>query len=143
MTWSTLGTLTPNLLEWTTLNAPADGELFRVSQSWAGEWPGVGSIMLRLLYADNEFYEDGYFENRRIYAMTEERLLVIPFEPVMKQAGYTVRYFQAKFSYRTRVYESANWQISLDQFLGESEPAPGGGSGSTLDGGVYLDEGVY
>lgn len=73
--------------------------------------------MLRLLYADNEFYEDSYFENRRIYSTQDDRLLIIPFNPVMAQAGYSVRYFQAKFSYRARIFESANWQLTIDQFL--------------------------
>lgn len=117
MGWGTLGTLTPDLLDWKTLNAPAAGELFRVSQSWNGEWPGTGAIMLRLLYADNEFYEDSYFENRRIYSTRDERLLFLPFNLVMKQAGYTVRYFQARLNYRARIFETANWQITLDQFL--------------------------
>jgi hypothetical protein len=117
MAWSLLGTLTPNLLAWTTLNAPAPGELFRVSQFWNGEWPGSGYILLRLLYADNEFYEDSYFENKRIYSTRDERLIHLPFNPVFAQSGYTVRYFQARLSYRARIFEAANWQITLDQFL--------------------------
>ncbi|MBE9137668.1 hypothetical protein IQ254_10650 [Nodosilinea sp. LEGE 07088] len=117
MGWSTLGTLTPALDNWRTLNAPAAGELFRISQSWSGEWPGTGFIQLRLLYANNEFYEDSYFETRRIYPTTDERLLYLPFNPVFASAGYTVRYFQARLSFRARVFESANWQVALDEFL--------------------------
>lgn len=129
MTWETLGNLTPNLLDWQTLNAPAEGELFRISQSWVGDWPGVGYIRLRLFYADDLYYEDGYFETKRVYATRDEQLLVLPFNLILGQAGYNVRYFQARFNMRARIYENANWQISLDQFLGAT---------GDLDGGEYV-----
>lgn len=123
MGWSTLGTLTPNLLNWVTLNAPSGGELFRVTQSWVGEWPGTGYIRLRLLYADHQFYEDAFFETERIYSGPDERLIAIPFNPIMREAGYNVRYFQARFNQRARIYENANWQVTLDQFV--RDPAEG------------------
>ncbi|PZV07830.1 MAG: hypothetical protein DCF32_06260 [Leptolyngbya sp.] len=117
MTWAPLGTLTPNLLDWQTLNAPAEGELFRARQSWVGESPGTGYIRLRLLYADAETYEDGYFESKRLYASQDEQLLVLPFSPILAEAGYNVRYFQARLNLRARPYATANWQLTLEQFL--------------------------
>jgi hypothetical protein len=129
MPWSTLGTLSPDLVDWQTLNAPAEGELFRFSQSWVGEWPGTGYIRLRLLYADDTSYEDGYFETQRLYASRDEQLLVLPFNLILGQAGYNVRYFQARLNLRARTYANANWQVNIDQFIGDSE---------TLDGGEYV-----
>lgn len=142
MVWAPLGTLTPDLLDWQTLNAPASGELFRVSQSWNGEWPGTGYIRLRLLYADAVSFEDGYFESQRLYASRDEQLILKPFSSILAQAGYNVRYFQARLNLRARPYATANWQINIDQFLGEAEPIAGAVSGD-VNGGVYFNGGVY
>lgn len=129
MAWSTLGSLSPNLLDWQTLSAPAEGELFRFSQSWVGEWPGTGYIRIRLFYANDEFYEDGYFEATRLYATRDEQLMIFPFSLILGQAGYNVRYFQARLNLRARPYAIANWQLNVDQFIGET---------GTLDGGEYV-----
>lgn len=122
MTWAPLGTVTPNLLDWVTLPTPAQGELFALSQEWIGEWPGTGYIRLRLLYADNEFYEDSIFESTRLYAERDERLLYLPFNPALQAAGYNVRYFQVRLNLRARPYAGANWQLNIAEFLGESGP---------------------
>ena len=116
MSWAVLGTLSPTLDTWRTLNAPAQQELFRIEQSWSGAWPGKGPIQIRLLYANEEFFEDAYFETRRIYPTQDERLLYLPFNPVMATAGYTVRYFQARFSPRARILAAANWTITISEF---------------------------
>lgn len=116
MGWATLGTLVPTLDTWRTLATPAQQELFRIEQSWAGTWPGKGPIQIRLLYANDEFYEDAYFETRRIYPTQDERLIYLPFNPVMQQAGYTVRYFQARFSPYARILAAANWEITISEF---------------------------
>lgn len=131
MTWNGLGTLTPNLLDWVTLNAPAQGELFSITQDWVGEWPGQGYIRVRMLYADNEFYEDGYFETTRVYATRDERLIYLPFNPALQAAGYNVRYFQARLNARARIYEVANWQVNFSEFLTEA------GADLAIDGGEY------
>lgn len=131
MTWSQLGTLTPTLETWRTLNAPTAGDLFRLSQSWAGSYPGKGAIQLRLFYSDTVFYEDAYLESKRLYPSSDERLLYLPFNPVMTSAGYGVRYFQARLSSWARIQTAANWTLTIDEWTGDS-PAPG-----TLDGGEY------
>lgn len=129
MSWETLGTLTPDLLDWQTLNAPAEGDLFRVRQSWVGEWPGTGYIRLRLFYADDESYDDGFFETQRLYANQDTDLLLLPFNQIMARAGYSVRYFQARLNLRARPYATANWQVSISQFVDYTE---------TFDGGEYV-----
>lgn len=131
MGWSALGSLSPNLLDWVTLPSPAQGELFSLTQDWLGEWPGQGYIRIRMLYADNEFYEDGIFETTRVFAAREERLIYFPFNPALQEAGYNARYFQAKFNTRARVFEAANWQINFAEFLGEA------GADIAGDGGEY------
>jgi hypothetical protein len=131
MAWSALGSLTPTLLDWVTLNAPAQGELFSVTQDWVGEWPGTGYIRARMLYADNEFYEDGIFESLRFYASREERLIYLPFNPALQAAGYNVRYFQARLNMRARTYAGANWQINFAEFITDAE------ADFAADGGVY------
>lgn len=131
MGWQALGTLNPNLLDWVTLNAPAAGELFSITQDWVGDWPGVGYVRLRMLYADNEFYEDGYFETERVYAARDERLIYLPFNPALQAAGYNVRYFQARLNSRARIYATANWRVNLSEFVGESGPD------LEIDGGEY------
>lgn len=123
MAWRSLGTLTPNLLEWQALNLPARGEVFRVSQDWVGEWPGTGFITLRLIYLNGMLGGEGSLEYRRIYPFRDDRILELPFDERLRHAGYTVRYFQAKLGYRARVYANANWQISIDQFW-EFVPQP-------------------
>lgn len=116
MGWSTLGTLTPNLLDWQTLNIPARGEVFRVSQSWVGDWPGLGHISIRLIYQNSAVGGQGSLEYRRVYPFRDDRIFEFPFDERLREAGYHVRYFQAKLGYRARVFTSANWQVSISQF---------------------------
>lgn len=129
MDWEALGIITPTLAAWSTLNAPADGELFRLQQSWVGEWPGTGYIRVRLFYADQTTFEDGFFETRRLYATKDEQLIALPFNPILAQAGYNVRYFQARLNLQARPYDGANWQLAIEQFAG---------GGTVLDGGEYV-----
>jgi hypothetical protein len=131
MSWNALGTLEPNLLDWVTLPTPAQGELFSITQDWVGEWPGQGYIRVRMLYADNEFYEDGFFETARVFADRDERLIYFPFNPALQAAGYNVRYFQARFNARARIFDVANWQINFAEFIGDAE------ADLNLDGGEY------
>ena len=131
MTWNHLGAITPTLETWRTLNAPTAGNLFRLSQSWAGSYPGKGAIQLRLFYSDTVYYEDAYFEIKRLYPNTDERLMYLPFNPVMASAGYTVRYFQARLSPWARIQTAANWTLAIDEWTGPS-PDPG-----TLEGEEY------
>lgn len=123
MTWRTLGTLEPNLLDWQTLNIPARGEVFRVSQSWVGEWPGTGFASLRLVYSNALVGGQGALEYRRVYPFRDDRIYEFPFDERLRQAGYTVRYFQIKLNYRARLYAIANWQITIAQFW-ERVPRP-------------------
>ena len=116
MVWSSLGTLTPTLLDWQTLNTPARGEVFRVSQSWIGEWPGTGWISLRVIYLNGSLGGAAALDYLRIYALRDDRIFLLPFDQRLRQAGYTIRFFQARLSHRARVFTAANWQISIDQF---------------------------
>lgn len=131
MSWNQLGALTPTLETWRTLNAPTAGDLFRLSQAWAGSYPGKGAIQLRLLYANQVSYEDAYFEIKRLYPNPDERLIYLPFNPVMAAAGYSVRYFQARLSPWARIQTAANWTLTIDEWTGAT-PDP-----DTLDGGEY------
>ncbi|MEA5448352.1 hypothetical protein VB780_07220 [Leptolyngbya sp. CCNP1308] len=116
MAWRSLGTLTPNLIDWETLNIPVRGEVFRVSQDWVGTWPGTGFISLRLVYLNGALGKEAALEYRRIYPFRDDRIHLFPFDEKLRQSGYTIRYFQAKLGHRARPYAVANWQISIDQF---------------------------
>lgn len=131
MAWNRLGSIVPVLDQWLTLNAPTAGDLFRVSQSWNGSYPGKGAVQLRLFYSDTVYYEDAYFETQRLYPSSDERLIYLPFNPVMRSAGYGVRYFQFRRSSWARIQADANWTIAIGEWTGDS-PGP-----DSLDGGEY------
>ncbi|HSP31476.1 MAG TPA: hypothetical protein VLO13_05625, partial [Halomonas sp.] len=80
-------------------------------------------ISLRLIYLNASLGGEAALEYRRFYPFRDDRILELPFDDRLRQAGYTVRYFQAKLSYRARIFAVANWQISVDQFW-ERVPQP-------------------
>lgn len=127
MPWETLGTVTPNILDWETIPTLALGNLFRISQSWAGEWPGQGYIRLRMVQADGSFYETD-----RIYATRDVELLTFPLDPVLVEAGYVARRFQLKLNMRARIFATANWQVTIEEYLpSDNDPF------QIIDGGTY------
>jgi len=47
----------------------------------------------------------------------------LPFNPVMRSSGYSVRYFQARFSSWARIQATANWTLTIDEWTGAA-PTP-------------------
>lgn len=128
MPWIALGTVRPNLLEWQVFAAPAFENLYRIRQTWAGSWPGTGYIRFREVLPDSSFYG-----SRRIYATQDEQLLVLPLSPVLVDAGYVLRRFEIRLSLRARIYETANWQVSIDEYTPNEDDDP-----FLVDGGTYV-----
>lgn len=113
MVWSSLGTIEPQLLNWQQYPTPViGGELFRVRQSWVGDWPGTGHLQFSALYADG-----GRYGFRRIGSDTADRMFTLAVPEVMQLAGLTTRYIEVKLSYNARIYSGANWQVSVDQWI--------------------------
>lgn len=128
MPWIALGTVQPSLLDWQFLNAPAFETVFRVRQSWVGEWPGSGYIRLRAVHQDGSFYE-----SKRLFATRDQQLLVMPPSPALAEAGYFVRRFQVRLNMRARIFATANWQVSIDEYSESLDDDPF----QVVDGGIY------
>ena len=130
MPWRSLGTLTPDLLEWRLTNTAALGDLVRVRQDWSGDWPGTGFIMVSAFYADGGRYG---FES--VYPDREARMLILPPPQILADAGLLVRYFAAKLNSRSRTYDNANWSITFEEFTPIT--GPDDQPVQTVDGGTY------
>ena len=129
MSWRNLGTVAPSLLEWRELPQQALGTLFRVRQSWVGDWPGSGAVNLAIFYDGG-----GRYGFEQIYSDREPRMVFFTPPQGLADAGLLIRRFSVRFSSRTRVYATANWQISVDEWVGAiigDEPA------QIIDGGIY------
>ena len=112
MVWIELGTIEPQLLNWQRYpTLVTGGELFRVRQSWVGDWPGTGHLQLSSVYDGA-----GRYGFRRVGSDTEDRLVVMPVPEELILAGLNSRYIEIKLSYSARVYENANWQVSVDKW---------------------------
>lgn len=113
MVWSSLGSIQPNILDWQTYNTPVvGGELFRVRQSWVGDWPGSGYLQISAVYADAGRH--GY---RRVGSDTKDRIIQLPVPEALELAGFTTRYIEIKVNGRARLFESANWTVDVDQWI--------------------------
>lgn len=128
MPWIALGTVEPNLLNWQAFSAPAFESLFRVRQTWNGEWPGAGYIRLRAVQSDGSFYE-----TKSIYATRDQQLLVLPPSAALAEAGYFVRRFEIRLNLRARIFATANWQVSIDEYSASTADDPF----QIVNGGVY------
>lgn len=111
MPWRQLGTVTPELLTWKTVGQPALGDVFRVRQSWVGDWPGTGFIHLSAIYSNG-----GRYGFEKIWPDPEARIFLMKPPEALLEAGLVIRYFAARFGSRARPYSAANWQISIDEF---------------------------
>ncbi|MBE9157691.1 hypothetical protein IQ265_12765 [Nodosilinea sp. LEGE 06152] len=129
MAWRNLGTVAPDLLEWRELPQQALGNLFRIRQSWNGDWPGTGAINLAIFYDGG-----GRYGFEQIYSDPKPRMVIFTPPQLLTDAGFLVRRFAVRFSSRTRVYAVANWQVSVDEWVDnteDDEPA------QLIDGGTY------
>lgn len=130
MTWLTLGTLSPGY-QWQIFNTPVlEGDLFRITQQWQGSYPGIGPAWLASLYANAG--ESGY---RKFFSNSDPQLIEMPIPEEFRSAGLFVRYIQLKLGIRTRLYEGANWQVTLELWTGTTSPA--GEAVQLVSGGTY------
>lgn len=130
MAWFNLGTVIP-VYEWRTFDFPAiNTDLFRVTQSWNGDFPGVGPIQLRSVYPNG-----GKFGFTKFFTSDEEILLLLPTPDSIIAAGYLLRDMQIRLGGRTRVYEDAMWRITLETWVGSTDPQ--GSPQQRISGGTY------
>ena len=131
MTWFNLGTVQP-IYEWRGFDFPAiNTTLFRITQTWNGDFPGVGPIQLRGIYANG-----GRYGFRRFFSNTEPLLMLIPTPADLIAAGYLVRDMQIRLGGRTRFYEDANWRVTLETWTGEADAQ--GNPVQRISGGTYV-----
>lgn len=132
MTWIELGTLSPEY-QWQQFNIPAvGGELFRITQSWNGEYPGFGPAWFSSVYVDS-----GITGFRKFYSNDEPLLMQMPIPDELEAAGLLVRYIQLKIGIRTRLYENADWQVTLELWTEDTDS--GGQPVQRISGGIYVD----
>lgn len=129
MPWKSIGSVTPNYLDWRLSDNASLSELLRVRQTWNGDWPGTGYALVTGIYADG-----GTYGFRRIYPSREATMLVLEPPEEMQKQGFVVRYLAAKLGNYTRLYGDANWRLTFEEFY---PSATGSGASQTLDGGVY------
>lgn len=129
MGWRNLGSVEPDLLTWKQLPQQAIGPLFRIRQSWSGDWPGSGPIHVAIFYDGG-----GRYGFEQVYSDPEPRMVLLTPPQAITDAGLLVRRFAARLSTRTRTYAGANWTISVDEWVDATvgeEPA------QIIDGGTY------
>lgn len=113
MVWSSIGSIAPTILDWQTYNTPViGGELFRVRQSWVGDWPGTGHLQISAIYADA-----GRYGFSRVGSDTEDRIISLPVPEALALAGFTTRYMAIRVNAYARLYATANWTVELDQWI--------------------------
>lgn len=126
MAWSFLGTKRPEF-GWVEFELPALGNtLLRVTQTYD---PAEVSYLNKVYLG--EFYANGGFRFlRQIYPNDLPLLFDFVVPPVFADAGYTVRHFAIRHN-RYGVVDSANWLITLEEWLPDGEPS------QYIDGGTY------
>lgn len=132
MSWLSVGTLSPSH-QWQQFESPViGGELFRVTQTWQGEYPGAGPAWLSSVYADA-----GIAGFRRFYSNDDQLLIEMPNPQEFIDAGLLVRYIQLRLGIQTRLYADANWQITLELWTDDTDPT--GAPAQLISGGTYGD----
>lgn len=111
MPWNNLGTVTPTITGWTLFDLSADGELFRATQTWLGDWPGTGHVQISAIYANG-----GRYGFRRLYADLEPQLFIMAPPPELIEAGLTVRFLAARLNSWARPYSGANWRVQIEEY---------------------------
>jgi len=130
MPWQTVGTLEPGY-QWQQFNTPViGGELFRLTQTWQGEYPGIGPALFSSVYSDS-----GVSGFRRFYPNQEPLLLEMPVPQELVDAGLLVRYIQVKLSIRARLYDQASWQVTLEVWTDSTDGS--GQAAQLVSGGTY------
>lgn len=128
MSWEWIGTISPEYGWQNFQNDAIGGSLFRITQSWDGEYPGWGPAYISFYYPNGGRY--GFYK----FWSGNEPLLFTEAVPVsLQRAGYIVRTPQVQMGGRTRLYENANWQVTLELWLGPSPNTPQ----QIIDGGEY------
>lgn len=111
MPWSLLGTF-PITYEWQTIALPVtNAEVFRVGQSWDGEYVGEGKLLFRFRY-DGPAY-GGY---QSIFPNRDTTLIDMPIPAAFSRVGLTSRMLEFKRSQWSRIYYDSNWQATIEAF---------------------------
>jgi hypothetical protein len=129
MPWQPLGTVPINF-DWQALpQLLVAAEVFRITQSWEGMWPGEGRILLRFEYDGST-----YGTYRSVFPSKETDVIEIPIPDAFRRAGMISRRLSVKRSQRSKVFYDSNWEAAIEAFLEDSQDyAPG----QILDGGIY------
>lgn len=121
MPWQFLGTVSPTQLDWKRFATPVTGgELFRVRQSWVGDWPGTGYLQFSAVYSGA-----GRHGFRKVGADTEARIISLAIPQALLEAGLTTRHIECRLNPRARPYAVANWQVSIDYWKAGNSVAIG------------------
>ena len=130
MPWQLIGTLVPGY-RWQQFDTPViGGELFRVSQTWNGQYPGDGPAWFSSVFANS-----GISGFRRFYSNNEPLLMEMPIPDEFVDAGLLVRYIQVKLGIRTRLYADADYQVTLEVWTDSTDGS--GQPAQLVSGGTY------
>lgn len=120
MSWTAIGTISPGLENWTSWGAQVSGgELFRVTQSWQGVYPGVGYAQLR-----QRWEPEGVHSWDRIYPSEEPILLRLSIPPELRAADKIARHIEGRLHSRAIIPINSNWQITLEVWTGALPTMP-------------------
>lgn len=144
MTWTPIGTISPGLLDWTPWGPQVSGgELFRVTQSWDGLYPGPGYAQIR-----QRWDPEGVWDYGRIYPNEAPSLIRLDIPGELRAAGRLARFVEGRLNLRAAIPANSNWQITLEAWTGPLPTVPTTPAGSdpfSTDPGAYLnlDGGTY
>jgi len=131
MPWLTLGTLTPGFT-WQQFDTPVvGGDLFRLTQTWQGNYPAAGPAWLSSVFAN-----DGISAFRRFFSNEEPLLIEMPTPESFVNAGFLVRYIQLRLGVDSRPFADSNWQVTLELWTDSTDAT--GQPAQRLSGGTYV-----
>lgn len=112
MSWALLGTIEPGL-EWEELSTNAQGgDIFRLIQSWGGNWPGTAHLNISFKYGNH-----GRFGFNKAYPDREPILLICPIAEPLISVGFINRSIAIRHNLYARLYAEANWQVVVEQWM--------------------------
>lgn len=106
--WFNIGTLSPTWDHNYFSNALVGNNLLRVRQSFDVKPDGY-AILYQVFYNKTEFAI-----SRRLYPSLDHRLIEMPVNSILINAGEGVYHLGLRLSVRARPYANSNWTVSVD-----------------------------
>lgn len=146
MSWTEIGTISPSIPDWTPFGPQVSGgELFRVTQTWTGLYPGPGYAQVR-----QRWDPEGIWDYDRIYPNETPHLMRLAIPGELRAADRLARFIECRLHGRAIIPVNSNWTITLEVWTGPlptipTTPGTGTADPYSTDPGSYLDldGGIY